>query len=60
MIKSTMALPEGYALKCRIDLQKDKKLFWLVNGLSLAIALALVILAVVVGPSFTAWIVTFP
>lgn len=60
MIKSTMALPEGYALKRRIDLQKDKKLFWLVNGLSLAIALALVLLAVVVGPSFTAWIVTFP
>lgn len=60
MIKSTFALPEGYSLRRKVDLEKDKKLFWLVNGLALAITAALVGLGIAVGPSFVAWEDAFP
>ena len=43
-MKSTWTLPEGYGQKYLIDLKDNKKQFWIVNGLSIAIMLALVAL----------------
>ena len=43
-MKSTVVLPEGYVLLEHIDLQKDKKLMGIVNGLALAAMVPLVIL----------------
>ena len=43
-MKSTWTLPEGYGQKYLIDLKDNKKQFWLVNGLSIAIMLALMAL----------------
>ena len=40
-MKSTWTLPEGYAQKFLIDLKDNKKQFWIVNGLSIAIMLLL-------------------
>ncbi|MBE5711581.1 MAG: hypothetical protein EGQ84_04265, partial [Slackia sp.] len=39
-----LTLPDGYAGLCSIDLQKDKRLALLINGLALLIALPLVFL----------------
>ena len=40
-MKSTWTLPEGYVQKYLIDLKDNKKQFWIVNGLSILIMLAL-------------------
>ena len=40
-MKSTWTLPEGYGQKYLIDLKDNKKQFWIVNGLSILIMLAL-------------------
>ena len=40
-MRSTWTLPEGYTQKYLIDLKDNKKQFWIVNGLSMAILLAL-------------------
>ena len=42
-MKNPAVLPEGYSERFRVDLAKDRKLFWLVNGLSAGIALILAI-----------------
>ncbi len=42
-MKSYSTLPEGYEQTLSIDLQKDKKLSLLVNGLSLLIAAAMIV-----------------
>ncbi len=42
-MKNPVVLPEGYSERFRVDLAKDRKLFWLVNGLSAGIALVLAI-----------------
>ncbi|MGM9662479.1 MAG: DUF3267 domain-containing protein [Oscillospiraceae bacterium] len=39
--KDLLQLPEGYTGAFRVDLRKDRKLFWLINGLAVLIALAL-------------------
>ncbi|MFQ7002303.1 MAG: hypothetical protein ACLRRT_00515 [Ruthenibacterium lactatiformans] len=41
-MRGTLTLPDGYAGLCSIDLQKDKRLALLINGLALLIALPLV------------------
>lgn len=43
-MRGTLTLPDGYAGLCSIDLQKDKRLALLINGLALLIALPLVFL----------------
>lgn len=48
--KDFLQLPEGYTEAFRVDLRKDRKLFWLVNGLALLIALALLWLGAVRHP----------
>ena len=40
-MQSTWTLPEGYGQKFIIDLKDNKKQFWIVNGLSIGIMLAL-------------------
>lgn len=40
-MRSTWTLPEGYAQKYLIDLKDNKKQFWIVNGLCIAIMLLL-------------------
>lgn len=40
-MQSTWTLPEGYGQKYLIDLKDNKKQFWIVNGLSILIMLAL-------------------
>ena len=40
-MKSTWTLPEGYGQKYLIDLKDNKRQFWIVNGLSIAIMLVL-------------------
>ena len=40
-MKATWTLPEGYGQKYLIDLKDNKKQFWIVNGLSIAIMLLL-------------------
>ena len=40
-MRGTLTLPDGYAGLCSIDLQKDKRLALLINGLALLIALPL-------------------
>ena len=40
-MKSTWTLPESYGQKYLIDLKDNKKQFWIVNGLSILIMLAL-------------------
>ena len=43
-MRGTLTLPDGYAGLCSIDLQKDKRLALLINGLALLInGLALLI-----------------
>lgn len=49
-MKSTVVLPEGYVLLEHIDLQKDKKLMGIVNGLALAAMVPLAILGHLVVP----------
>lgn len=44
MKNSYETLPEGYEKAFSVDLQKDKKLFWLVNGVSALIAVVLTVL----------------
>lgn len=60
MIQSTFELPQGYALARRVDLQKDRKLFWLVNGLSLTIVVMMIPVGTLMGPAFAAWYRAFP
>ena len=43
-MRGTLTLPDGYAGLCSIDLQKDKRLALLINGLALLIALPVVFL----------------
>lgn len=43
-MKSTWELPEGYAQKYLIDLKDNRKQFWIVNGLSILIMMALLAL----------------
>ncbi len=40
-MKSTWTLPEGYGQKYLIDLKDNKKQFWIVNGLSIGIMVAM-------------------
>ena len=45
-------LPADYILHETVDLQKNKKQFWIVNGLSFAIALIFVIIGEFIQPIF--------
>ena len=40
-MKDPAVLPEGYVERCQVDLAKDRKLFWLINGLSAVLTLIL-------------------
>ncbi len=44
-MKSTLTLPASYGAYCSIDLQKNKKEFWLVNGLAIAIMVMAIVIA---------------
>ena len=43
-------LPEGYAEKLHIDIQKDKKLSILLNVFSIVIAVTMIVIAVICRP----------
>lgn len=49
-MKSCETLPEGYSLSFSIDLQKDKKLMLLVNGIALLITAVMVVIMVLIVP----------
>ena len=49
-MKSYETLPEGYKKILHIDLQKDKKLMLIVNGLALVVSLFMFIPAVYIVP----------
>ena len=51
-MNNTTILPEGYGVLFRMDLQKDKKLALLVNGLALVIAAVMVVAALAIVPPF--------
>lgn len=50
-MKSYPALPQGYTLYGSIDLVHNKKQFWIVNGLSLVLSVAVLLLMSLCGPS---------
>ena len=52
-IKSVDALPEGYQLDREINLEKDKRLFWMINILSIVLFIPFVLIAIVLQISFT-------
>ena len=52
-MKSYSALPEGYRELLHIDLQKDKKLALIVNGLAMAIMVAMIVAAACFVPLTT-------
>lgn len=60
MIHSTFELPQGYALERKVDLQKDKKLFFGVSALSIVIAAVVAVVGALIGPAFLAWYESFP
>ncbi len=49
-MKNCTALPDGYREILSVDLQKDKRLMLLVNGIALAIAIALLVPALFLVP----------
>ncbi len=51
--KTTATLPNGYEVLERLDLKENKKLFWLVNGLATAVAVALLLLGMLLTPFST-------
>lgn len=48
---SASELPTGYVLAQTVDMVKDRKLMWRINGAALVIALAVLLLSAVFGPS---------
>lgn len=53
MVQNSVSLPEGYGEFLRIDLQQDKKLALLVNGLALLIGVVMVAAACLFVPLFS-------
>lgn len=49
-MNNTLTLPEGYVLQEHIDLQKDKKLMGIVNGLALAVMTVLAVIGHMIVP----------
>lgn len=52
MIKSTFSLPEVYERRLRVDMQKDRKCFFLINVLGLMIMAVMAAFGIYVGPPF--------
>ena len=54
-MRSTQTLPENYRKLCDIDLEKNKKQYYLVNGLSLVLALIVLLPATLITQRARTW-----